>query len=84
VPPDSAVDSVAVILGRLKPAYRVLLELRFLRGYSLREVAAEMGKTVGSVKVMQLRALRQAASVIDAAELARMRRLHPRVEVLPA
>ena len=47
-----------------KPAnYRRVLELRFLRGYSLREVATEVGSTVGGVKVMQLRALRAAARV---------------------
>ena len=40
-----------------------MLELRFLRGYSLKEVAAEMKLNVGNVKVMQLRALRAAARV---------------------
>jgi DNA-directed RNA polymerase specialized sigma24 family protein len=40
-----------------------VLELRFLRGYSLKEVAAETGSTVGGIKVMQLRALRAAAKV---------------------
>ena len=40
-----------------------MLELRFLHGYSLKEVAAEMRLTVGAVKVMQLRALRAAAKV---------------------
>ena len=51
------------ILERLPPNYRRVLELRFLRGYSLKEVAAEVGSTVGGVKVMQLRALRAAAKV---------------------
>jgi RNA polymerase sigma-70 factor (ECF subfamily) len=50
-------------LGALPAHYRQILELRFLRGYSLREAAEEMGKTVGGVKVMQLRALRAAAVV---------------------
>jgi len=40
-----------------------VLELRFLRGYSIKEVAAELKATPGSVKVMQLRALRAAAKV---------------------
>jgi RNA polymerase sigma-70 factor (ECF subfamily) len=52
---------VTRILESLNPNHRQLLELRFLRGYSLREVADEMDKTVASVKVMQLRALRKAA-----------------------
>ena len=50
-------------LNALPPHYRQILELRFLRGYSLREAAEEMGKTVGGIKVMQLRALRAAAAV---------------------
>ena len=54
-------DLVARILDRLPANYRRVLELRFLRGYSLKEVAAETGTTVGGVKIMQLRALRAAA-----------------------
>ena len=51
------------ILASLSDNYRRVLELRFLHGYSLKEVAAEMRSTVGAVKVMQLRALRAAAKV---------------------
>src|SRR5258708_3740824 len=51
------------ILEHLPANYQRVLELRFLRGYSLKEVAAETGSTVGGVKVMQLRALRAAAKV---------------------
>jgi RNA polymerase sigma factor (sigma-70 family) len=58
--PDS-VDRVHRILDQLPSNYRRVLELRFLHGYSLKEVAAELGTTVGGVKVMQLRALRAAA-----------------------
>ena len=54
---------VSHILAGLSPGHRQVLELRFLRGYSLQEVADEMGKTLGSVKVMQLRALRRAAVI---------------------
>ncbi len=62
-PPEnlSAVERVGGILDGLPPNYRRVLELRFLRGYSLKEVAQEMATTVGNVKVMQLRALRAAA-----------------------
>jgi len=63
--PPEAAAWVASILDGLSPNYRRLLELRFLRCYSLQEVADEMGKTVGSVKVMQLRALRAAAQLGD-------------------
>src|SRR5260370_23294 len=48
-------------LSALPHNYRRVLELRFLRGYSLRETAVEMDNTVGGIKVMQLRALRAAA-----------------------
>lgn len=58
-----ASDRATRILGRLPDNYRRVLELRFLHGYSLKEVAAEMRSTVGAVKVMQLRALRAAAKV---------------------
>ena len=51
------------ILGELSDNYRRVLELRFLYGYSLKEVAFEMKSTVGAVKVMQLRALRAAAKL---------------------
>ena len=61
--PEDGISAVRVnrILGRLPANYRKLLELRFLRGYSLKEVASELETTVGAVKVMQLRALRAAA-----------------------
>jgi RNA polymerase sigma factor (sigma-70 family) len=51
------------ILAALSDNYRRVLELRFLHGYSLKEVANEMHSTVGAIKVMQLRALRAAAKV---------------------
>jgi RNA polymerase sigma factor (sigma-70 family) len=60
-PESDAPDRVRKILDALPPNYRSVLDLRFLRGYSLKEVAAEMGTTVGNVKIMQLRALRAAA-----------------------
>jgi RNA polymerase sigma factor (sigma-70 family) len=49
------------ILAGLPERYRQVLELRFLRGYSTRETAAELGISVGNVKVIQHRALRLAA-----------------------
>src|SRR5947208_4712222 len=56
-------DRANRILAELSDNYRRVLQLRFLHGYSLKEVAAEMRSTVGAVKVMQLRALRAAAKV---------------------
>ena len=62
-PPDQGAETVQRILAQLSDNYRRVLELRFLHGYSLKEVAAEMKSTVGAIKVMQLRALRAAAKV---------------------
>src|SRR6202162_2738887 len=62
-PSEERADTVQKILAELSDNYRRVLELRFLHGYSLKEVAAEMHSTVGAVKVMQLRALRAAAKV---------------------
>jgi RNA polymerase sigma-70 factor (ECF subfamily) len=60
---DETAERAQRILAGLSDNYRRVLELRFLHGYSLKEVAAEMRSTVGAVKVMQLRALRAAAKV---------------------
>ena len=60
---DESAERAQRVLGQLSDNYRRVLELRFLHGYSLKEVAAEMRSTVGAVKVMQLRALRAAAKV---------------------
>lgn len=49
-------------LSALPAHYRRVLELRFLQNRSIRDVAFEMGRTEGAVKVMQLRALRAAAA----------------------
>ncbi len=62
-PSEEGSETVQRILAQLSDNYRRVLELRFLHGYSLKEVAAEMRSTVGAVKVMQLRALRAAAKV---------------------
>jgi len=52
-------------LDALPAHYREVLELRFLRACSLREAAEEMGKSVGAIKLMQMRALRAAAAVMQ-------------------
>ena len=60
---DESAERAREVLAALSDNYRRVLELRFLHGYSLKEVAAEMKSTVGAIKVMQLRALRAAAKV---------------------
>jgi RNA polymerase sigma-70 factor (ECF subfamily) len=42
--------------------------LRFIGACSLKEAAIELGVTVGNAKVLQHRALRQAAAVADRME----------------
>ncbi len=42
---------------------RRILELRFLRGYSVREAANELGVTESNARVLQFRALRKAADL---------------------
>ena len=63
--PEPSAESAAWLertLSALPAHYRRVLELRFLQNRSIRDVAHEMGRTEGAVKVMQLRALRAAAA----------------------
>lgn len=60
---STAPQRVAVVLDALPEKYRKVLELRFLRGQPVREVAAEMGVSVANAKVLQHRALRLAAQL---------------------
>jgi RNA polymerase sigma-70 factor (ECF subfamily) len=70
---DTAEDSGAVaraeaILAELPDRYQRILQLRFIEACSLKEAAIELGVTVGNAKVLQHRALRQAAAVADRME----------------
>jgi RNA polymerase sigma-70 factor (ECF subfamily) len=51
------------ILAALPPRYEQILRLRFLQACSLKEAAARMNVTVANAKVLQFRALREAARV---------------------
>jgi RNA polymerase sigma factor (sigma-70 family) len=53
------------ILAALPDRYRRVLELRFLGACTVKEAAAELGVTVQYAKVLQHRALRQAAKVAE-------------------
>jgi len=55
----------ALILAELPERYRHILRLRFLEGYSVREAAAALGVTAGNAKVLQHRALRRAAQLVE-------------------
>jgi RNA polymerase sigma-70 factor, ECF subfamily len=51
------------ILDALPQRSRAILTLRFLRGYTVRQAAHELGVSVANAKVLQHRALRQAAGL---------------------
>jgi RNA polymerase sigma-70 factor (ECF subfamily) len=62
--PSSKNDElVRRVLGGLPERYRLVLELRFLRGYSIQETAQELGISSANVKVIQHRALAKAVQV---------------------
>ncbi len=57
---DLTAQRVGVVLATLPERYRTVLELRFLRGYSIQETAREMKITPENAKVLQHRALAKA------------------------
>ena len=72
-PSDDLVESDATkraarILDGLPERYRHILELRFLEGLSLKEAARSMNISVSNAKVLQHRALRQAAGATEGRE----------------
>ena len=56
------------LLGLLPDRFRQILELRFLRGLSVSQAAAEMGVSAGNARVLQHRALRRAAELAGDAD----------------
>jgi RNA polymerase sigma factor (sigma-70 family) len=62
-PSTESADRAQRLLGLLPEHFRRVLELRFLRGYSVREAANEMGVTESNARVLQFRALRKAAEL---------------------
>lgn len=55
----------SAVLAKLPEHYRRILELRFLDACSVREAAAAMGLSVTHAKVLQHRALRRAAQLME-------------------
>ncbi len=67
---DEVARRALEVLQPLPPRYRLILELRFLRGRSVEQAAALMGISVGNAKVLQHRALRKAAALKEEAIVA--------------
>ena len=62
---DEKAQQVNEVLALLPARYRSVLELRFLRGYTVDETARALGITSVNVKVIQHRALARAANLMD-------------------
>lgn len=62
-PNNDASERAARLLALLPEHFSRILELRFLRGFSVREAANELGVTESNARVMQFRALRKAAEL---------------------
>jgi RNA polymerase sigma-70 factor (ECF subfamily) len=63
---DRAANAVRRLLKRLPDQYARVLELRFLRRLSVAETATQLGVSHGNAKVLQYRALRKAALLVEA------------------
>ncbi|MBV9143221.1 MAG: RNA polymerase sigma factor [Pseudonocardiales bacterium] len=63
--PSPAAGLAAAILEQLPEPYRRILQLRFLDSCSVREAAAALGVSVTYAKVLQHRALRRAAQLLE-------------------
>jgi RNA polymerase sigma-70 factor (ECF subfamily) len=62
---DRAATAVRRLLKRLPDQYARVLELRFLQRLSVAETASRLGITNGNAKVLQYRALRKAALLVE-------------------
>ncbi len=62
-PSERSTQLVEEVLSGLSERYRQVLELRFLRGYSIQETARELQITPENVKVIQHRALAKAVLI---------------------
>lgn len=60
-----AAEAVLALLRPLPPRYRQVLELRFLDGLSIEETALRMGVSPANAKVLQHRALKKAALMVE-------------------
>ena len=57
------------IVHRLKPRYRILVELRYFREFSYEEIAAELNLPLGTVKAQLFRAREMLFKMIESTEI---------------
>lgn len=68
--PDAGIDSqvsrelVERGMAHLSESHRLVVRLRFIYGLSLEETASQMGRSIGSVKALQHRAMARLAAVL--------------------
>lgn len=58
-------ESVSRALEKLSADYRSVLELKFLQDLSTEDTAKILGKSVGNIRIMQLRALKKLKSILE-------------------
>ena len=61
----SEMEYVRFLVDRLTDEQRMVIQLRFIEGYSLEECARVLSKTTGAIKALQHRALRQLAQKLE-------------------
>jgi RNA polymerase sigma factor (sigma-70 family) len=58
-------NKIIEVFKLLKPVQSKLLELRFLKGYKIKEAAEELKISVSNAKVMQMRALNKVKKIYE-------------------
>lgn len=61
---DQNRDQMEVLMNRMTPRYRILIELRFFREFSYEEIAQELNLPMGTVKTQIHRAREQLCGLI--------------------
>lgn len=58
-------DQVREALSQLKENHQQVLVLKFLSGFSNKEIAEVMGRKVGNIRILQYRALRELREILE-------------------
>ncbi len=63
---EQDIAATSLLLEKLKPQYRRIVELRYMKEYAYEEIAAELNMPIGTVKTMLFRAKEQLMKMIVA------------------